>query len=416
MEAGRTRLSRQRFHLDLREDGTYTSSWQKETLACKGNSVWKAEIKFKDGSGNNEITLTVSTGQPSSTKEQSLCWECPQMLSNIDQERRPKLSASLLKSAVQKNVRLCRSSPAVRASLHLMKDSWSEFLRRATIIALEDAILHPDLPFLVWLTAAVAKGYQPSKLHAAVCLRIVHEMAAVKCRDPLSDADEADTHCPTMSDISQHVSAQEATVLKALLLRASCGGMAGDVRMLRCYVRVWLKRFSGASPPPPPLANFCSGPADVTSPSSDVSLDWGNWLRRLYAQTPRPPQVLDTCTSGALPAVVDVAAMSRIMLSDVPPSAADFHCSNVIEDVLKDTPAGRQVEATCREEAVDAKAVFRSAMWHFRSSKNLKKTLDGETSTDTEDGSQAARIWSALSAEAQKYSLNLIKRRFGVWT
>lgn len=103
---------------------------------------------------------------------------------------------------------------------------------------------------------------------------------------------------------------------------------------LRSYARVWLARFSGVSPPPPPLANFRSaGPADVSPSSSDVSGDWCDWLRQLYAQTPRPPQMLDTCTNPALPAVVDVAAIPGIMLSDVPPSAVDCE-SPIVERIL----------------------------------------------------------------------------------
>lgn len=81
--------------LDFREDGTYTTSWQKEIAARIGDTVWKAEMKFKDGIGNNEINLTLSTGQPTSIKEETLSWESTQMLSNADQERRPKLSASV---------------------------------------------------------------------------------------------------------------------------------------------------------------------------------------------------------------------------------------------------------------------------------------------------------------------------------
>ncbi len=47
-----------------------------------------------------------------------------------------------------------------RCALQLMKDNPADFLRRVSIICLEDALLHPDMPLLVWLMCAQAKGEQ----------------------------------------------------------------------------------------------------------------------------------------------------------------------------------------------------------------------------------------------------------------
>ena len=40
-----------------------------------------------------------------------------------------------------------------------MKDNVADFLRRVSIICLEDALLHPDMPLLLWLMCAQAKGH-----------------------------------------------------------------------------------------------------------------------------------------------------------------------------------------------------------------------------------------------------------------
>jgi len=40
----------------------------------------------------------------------------------------------------------------------MLKDDPSEFLRRCSVICLEDAVLHPALPMLTWLTAAQVAG------------------------------------------------------------------------------------------------------------------------------------------------------------------------------------------------------------------------------------------------------------------
>ena len=53
-----------------------------------------------------------------------------------------------------------------------------QFIRRLSIIVLEDGILHPALPFLFWLTAAAsAQQFVPTELHINICLQIVYEIA-----------------------------------------------------------------------------------------------------------------------------------------------------------------------------------------------------------------------------------------------
>ena len=42
----------------------------------------------------------------------------------------------------------------VRCAVYLLKEDSSELLRRIGIICLEDGLLHPALPLIVWLTAA----------------------------------------------------------------------------------------------------------------------------------------------------------------------------------------------------------------------------------------------------------------------
>jgi hypothetical protein len=76
------------------------------------------------------------------------------------------LSVSQLKSALQKNVRLCRPAAAVRVAWALVaitdgggrRVGESELLRRLPIIAIEDVLPHPHLAAVVWMMAAHAKG------------------------------------------------------------------------------------------------------------------------------------------------------------------------------------------------------------------------------------------------------------------
>ena len=45
----------------------------------------------------------------------------------------------------------------MRCALELGCRSWSDLIRRLLVIVIEDGILHPDLPLLVWLMMAEAK-------------------------------------------------------------------------------------------------------------------------------------------------------------------------------------------------------------------------------------------------------------------
>ena len=62
----------------------------------------------------------------------------------------------------------------------------------------QDALLHPSFPLLVWLMAAVAKGYQLGATLAEACLAVVHDLACVPVKDHISSGESfvhsASTH------------------------------------------------------------------------------------------------------------------------------------------------------------------------------------------------------------------------------
>lgn len=60
----------------------------------------------------------------------------------------------MLKSALQKAVRLGRGPCAVRLALQLTKEDPPQLLRRLSVVCVEDGVLHPGLPLVVWLMAA----------------------------------------------------------------------------------------------------------------------------------------------------------------------------------------------------------------------------------------------------------------------
>lgn len=75
-------------------------------------------------------------------------------------------------------VMLYNSSESLPLPMPLMK---SKALR--SLSACQDTLLHPSLPLLVWLMAAVPKGYSLGRMLALACLNIVHDLATVPVRD-----------------------------------------------------------------------------------------------------------------------------------------------------------------------------------------------------------------------------------------
>ena len=180
-----------------------------------------------------------------------------------------ELSSSRLISALQKNVRLCRPTAALRVAWSLIRLSDPsgssrsgavELLRRLPIIAFEDGLPPPLLPELVWLMMAHSSTKAPLPLSATLInllLSATLQLAACRWREdehaaaPVVGEEEgrptlslADTaaSCDGSSSFDDDASSE---VVRAALLRAGYGGMPGDMKMLHAAAQIWGAR--GAS-------------------------------------------------------------------------------------------------------------------------------------------------------------------------
>jgi hypothetical protein len=129
-----------------------------------------------------------------------------------------------------------------------MKESFHHFIRRLGVLCLEDAILHPALPIVVWFTAASASTHNQFRLteaHVNVLLCIVYELAAVPVRDPMSVHGLGNIAPPSFQDTKRLAGISDRSLVRALLARASFGGMRCDVAMFHYYAESWMKRLSG---------------------------------------------------------------------------------------------------------------------------------------------------------------------------
>jgi hypothetical protein len=433
MERQRRNSEIQVFSLDRSEDGGWRWHWSKREAGKEvvATSTWSTTLSVSQGGrskgseagDSTTANVLLTTNVPSSNE--GVSWTTEGLISN--QEVPPEgrwqggTGYSVIKSALQKAVRLGRAPCALRIIFHLVKDSHQEAIRRLPIIVLEDAILHPSFPFLVWLMAANAKGYRPSKDHISELLRITHEVASIKVRDFLPPTTAFNS--PTTLSLSEidnlDLGEEESNLVRSILLRASFGGMEGDVKMLKGYVSYWTARFQGRCDPPP----------TSTLPSSP-SPSWLAYLKGIFSSLPAPPpQLISPCTIGPL------------RLGDVPLSSIDFHVSNVIDKMMEDQRViskAREITRGCWGEEGDAEACLRSAMWLFRSSLNVRRWVSHERSVGTftmastlilkqsvetleleadieRDNAKRERLaplWEVAKQGADSFAVTTIKRRF----
>ena len=133
-------------------------------------------------------------------------------------------NVSVLKSNLQKCVRRRRNVEALATARQFLYQDPSEMLRRLPIIMCEDAMLCPSLFCeLVWLMAAVSKGYVLNADDGGVVLRAVQTALDAPGRYNLDVMGEGAPEEP--------VEGNDATDL-AFRLRIAYGGMTGDAEML----------------------------------------------------------------------------------------------------------------------------------------------------------------------------------------
>jgi len=300
-------------------------------------------------------------------------WASPSLACNSSNSLKFYFSPSLWKSLLQKNIRICRPWQAVRTALQLIKEDFTDFVRRLSIIMVEDAILHPMLPVVIWLTIASSYEFIPHKKHIDVCLQIVYQLASVDCRDPFI-YDSTDDVIPSVNEMNQ-LPSLEASLLKSLLARACFGGMQGDIFMLRKFVQIWYKRFKGEDPLPP---------------NSGAS-SWIEYLQNLY---------------GKIQAPVSLENVNAMTGDDCVLSAVDFHCSPLVENMLMNNLLKSQIQNYVTSKYGPQEDVFakvKSLIWLFRSSVNLKNGVFPGLQLESEQDIKEKEILNDLWQEIRDY-------------
>ena len=144
---------------------------------------------------------------------------------------------TFLKSNLQKCIRRGLAEKAVKTAYHMIKINLNEFLRRISIIILEDITLHQAYSTVVWLTAATSSKkniFKPNKYIIDWLLGFVNLLCHIE------DYDNAGKNNKTYDLIELN----DNDLLYSLQFRRSYGGMSCDMKMLDYFTDLWFKRFS----------------------------------------------------------------------------------------------------------------------------------------------------------------------------
>ncbi|CAL6326113.1 unnamed protein product [Bathycoccus prasinos] len=321
-----------------------------------------------------------------------------------------RLSQSVLASALQKNVRRKRVGPTYRVAKAMTRrnDTFMQCVRRLMVISIEDGTLHPDLPFLAWLMIALSKNFVAStKIKEEVC-RIASELAAQEFRDDGTTLvekevkevkkDESDDDVdvlPSLSSIQEKFgsNSEETLLIASLIVRAQFGGMEGDVKMLKNFIRVWVRRFE--------------------------SIDSLLWMDKIKSNSPRLDSTL----------LKEMSAHPFVKF-DIPLEAIDFHVSDIIEHCVSDISSEEfqnirkaVINSSFKNEegAIDlfrARELAQSAMWYCSSGVNEKalwhpKKMEEDESTRKRK--QLEPIFKSYAKKACAFAVKAIGERFDLY-
>lgn len=148
----------------------------------------------------------------------------------------------LLKSALQKAIRLQKTEDAVAIAYQLLRQDPTEFLRRLPIYMLEDTYLQCSaLIRSIWLMCAVSKGWKLTDDDIRYLLGLVELLCKLDYHELLDMKNDCDTIDSRIMLLRGALTLIEQAVV-CIWIRSEFGGMNGDICFLRNLADTWLNR------------------------------------------------------------------------------------------------------------------------------------------------------------------------------
>lgn len=250
-------------------------------------------------------------------------------------------------------------------------------------------------------------------------IQIVFEVASCPWTDYLAKDDNTATSplLHSTSDIHKTDPQCNETILQSILLRARYGGMAGDVKMLKSYGRLWRARFALPTTPGDIDVALKSAHASVSDDSHSGELNW--------FQVPELIHRRAKLQSGVHVTALVKDGIDKLLLGDVCLEGVDFHCSGVLDQLLANEAFVETLHLQLEKlDGIDPAAAFLSrrawlesvlkkCMWDYSSSVNLRRPIANANKSEQSSCPDQLKIfWESLVApKAREYMDSYVRDR-----
>ena len=165
------------------------------------------------------------------------------------EEKKPLMN--FFKSHLQKCFRRKKNIAALRTAYEIMLININELLRRVCIIIFEDVKLKDYFTTMVWLMAAVSKGFMLQSYHINLELKFINDLCLENNYTDMAELNNYKNPYSTVDvrnllleiEKCDELSQTQKSLLYSIGLRIGYGGREGDMEMIFYYAIIWFNKF-----------------------------------------------------------------------------------------------------------------------------------------------------------------------------
>ena len=165
------------------------------------------------------------------------------------EEKKPLMN--FFKSHLQKCFRRKKNIAALRTAYEIILININELLRRVCIIIFEDVKLKDYFTTMVWLMAAVSKGFVLQSYHINLELKFINDLCLENNYTDMAELNNYKNPYSTVDvrnllleiEKCDELSQTQKSLLYSICLRIGYGGREGDMEMIFYYAIIWFNKF-----------------------------------------------------------------------------------------------------------------------------------------------------------------------------
>lgn len=194
-------------------------------------------------------------------------------------------------------------------------------------------------------------------------------------------------------------------MLHSMSMRKKYGGMTCDKIMIDNFIALWTERYR--------MRHVEPSIAKIIYPSSstDNPILWKDVPFLLYRQTVQ--------SSSNLLLTLQKSPLPMLTKHDICPSGIDFHCSNVLNVLLRpECPFYIKLQSMFKDSTdVDLENMAKKIMWDYSSGVNNRRNIStGKLCTKLEGDDAIKMIWDDFAYPlVQRFADNYIDARLASW-